>query len=205
MSAVIKEPFTSNKPLSAPAVESEALDFRGFGKDIMRNLTSGIKDIQFELPLKQQEPERRLRDAPPSYKFLRFTPTATRGAGAAAVNVGKFTFFYEKRPLLLNGSVTNPMGTWEGNMTDVTGPAETSGWSDVHKKSLVFAFRYPIAVDAYSFTTALPQAGIEGDPVSWKLDGSHNGTFWTTVDIQKNYPTPLSRFTEVETLPLTNK
>lgn len=198
MSAVITESFTSNRqPSPASIVESEALDVRGFGKDLVRNFMSGIKDTQYELPLKQQEPERELRDAPPSYKFLRFTPTATRGA-AGPVNVGKFTFFYQGRPLLLNGSVTNPMGTWEGNMADVTGTAGTSGWSDAHKKPLVFAFRYPIAVDAYSFTTAVPEAGIEGDPVSWRLEGSHNGTFWTVVDSQQNFPTPVRRFTELE-------
>jgi hypothetical protein len=178
---------------------------RGFGLDGIRNYDAAIKDTQFKLPLEQQEPERALRDAPPSYRFLRFTVTATRVQDAAATNVGKFTFFYEEKPLLLKGSVTNPMGTWEGALTDVTGPGTRPGWSDAHKKPIVFAFRDPIAVDAYSFTTALPEAGIDGDPVCWKLDGSQNGTFWIPLDIEKNYPTPLRRFTDLEKIYLPTK
>lgn len=176
-------------------VDPEAIRIRGFGLDGIRNYDAGIKDTQFTLPLDQQE-ERKPRHTPPSYRFLRFTPTATRGD--SIVNVGKFTFFYEEKPLLVKGSVSNPMGTWEGSMTDVTGPSPGPGWSDTHKKPLVFAFRDPIAIDAYSFTTALSDADIEGDPISWKLEGSSNGTFWTVVDTQKNYPTPVTRFTELE-------
>ena len=97
-------------------------------------------------------------------------------------------------------TATNPMGTWEGHMKDVTGPGTTSGWSDSHKKSLVFAFRDPIAIDAYSFTTSVPEAGIEGDPVSWKLESSQNGTFWTVRDTQTKFPTPVGRFKETNKL-----
>jgi hypothetical protein len=193
--------FTDYAP--SRRVESEAIGVRGFGLDGIRNYDANIKDTQFDLPLKQREPEHDPRYDPPSYRFLRFTVIATRGS--STVNVGKFTFFYENQALFIKGSVTNPMGTWEGTMADVTGPGPRPGWSDAHKKPLVFAFRDPIAVDAYSFTTALSDAGIEGDPVSWKLEGSSNGTFWTTVDTQNNYPTPLRRFTDVEIFPLTNK
>ena len=197
MNAGVKESFVASR-----IVQSEAIGMRGFGLDTMRNYDASIKDTQFTLPLKQ-ESEPRSRTVPPSYRFLRFTPTATRGD--AGINVGKFTFFYEENPLLLKGSVTNPMGTWEGTVADVTGPGIKPGWSDAHKKPLVFAFRDPIPVDAYSFTTALAQAGIEGDPISWKLEGSSNGTFWITVDTQKNYPTPVRRFTEVEKIYLSSK
>ena len=193
MNAAVTEAFTS-----ARAVESEALGVRGFGMDALRNSDASIKDSQYQLPLKQRPPEKKTRPAPPSYKFLRFTPTATRGREAAAVNVGKFTFFYEGYPLFLKGSVTNPMGTWEGTMADVTGAGPKPGWSDAHKKSLVFAFRDAIAVDAYTFATALPEAGIEGDPISWKLEGSPNGTFWTTLDTQTNVAVPVRRFAELE-------
>jgi hypothetical protein len=196
MNAGIREPFVSGRP-----VQSEAIGVRGFGLDAIRNSDLSLKDTQFELPLMQREPERKPRHTPPSYRFLRFTPVATRGS--STVNVGKFTFYYEEQPLLLKGSVTNPMGTWEGSIADVTGPGPRPGWSDAHKKPLVFAFRDPIAVDAYSFATALPEMGIEGDPISWTLEGSQNGTFWTIVDTQKDYPTPVRRFTDLEKLFLT--
>jgi hypothetical protein len=140
----------------------------------------------------------------PAYKFLRFTPLETRSPTAAAVNVGKFIFFYDEYPLFLKGTVTNPMGTWEGTMADVIGPDIRPGWSDAHKKSLTFAFRDPIAVDAYSFTTALPEMGIEGDPISWKLEGSSNGTFWTILDTQKRFATPITRFADLDKIYITS-
>jgi hypothetical protein len=200
MNAGVTESFVPSR-----AIESEAIGVRGFGRDIMRNSESCLKDTQYELPLKQQEDLPTQWHGIPSYKFLRFTPTETRGKEASAVNVGKFTFFYENQPLLLKGTATNPMGTWEGQMKDVTGPGTTSGWSDSHKKPLVFAFREPIAIDAYSFTTSLPQAGIEGDPVSWKLESSQNGTFWTVRDTQTSFPTPVGRFTETRKLYFTGQ
>ena len=195
MNAGVRESFVPSR-----AIESEAIRVRGFGRDVLRNSESCLKDTQYELPLKQREDEPRQWHGIPSYKFLRFTPTETRGKEASAVNVGKFTFFYEDQPLLLKGTATNPMGTWEGQMKDVTGPGTTSGWSDSHKKSLVFAFRDPIAIDAYSFTTSVPEAGIEGDPVSWKLESSQNGTFWTVRDTQTKFPTPVRRFKETNKL-----
>jgi hypothetical protein len=195
MNAGVTESFVPSR-----AIESEAIRVRGFGRDVLRNSESCLKDTQYELPLKQREDEPRQWHGIPSYKFLRFTPTDTRGKEASAVNVGKFTFFYEDQPLLLKGTATNPMGTWEGQMKDVTGPGTTSGWSDSHKKSLVFAFREPIAIDAYSFTTSVPEMGIEGDPVSWKLETSQNGTFWTVRDTQTNFPTPVGRFKETNKL-----
>ena len=200
MNAAVTEPFQSYRP--APKIPSEALSARGFGLDNQRNSDYFLKDTQFQLLLAQEEPTKPRLVARPSHKFLRFVPMKTRGAGAAAVNVGKFTFYYEGQPLILTGSVTNPMGTWEGKLTDLTGAGAKSGWSDAHKKSLTFAFREPIAIDAYSFTTALPEAGIEGDPVSWKLEGSPNGTFWTALDIQNGFPTPVRRFTELEKFPV---
>lgn len=200
MNAAVTEPFQSYRP--APKIPSEALSTRGFGLDSQRNSDYFLKDTQFQLLLAQEEPTKPRPVARPSHKFLRFTPTKTRGAAASAVNVGKFTFYYEGQPLILTGSVTNPMGTWEGKLTDVTGAGSKPGWSDAHKKSLTFAFREPIAIDAYSFTTALPEAGIEGDPVSWKLEGSTNGTFWAALDIQNGFPTPVRRFAELEKFPV---
>jgi len=79
----------------------------------------------------------------------------------------------------------------------VTAPGFTTGWSDYHKKPLVFAFPAAIHVNGYSFTTTIPENGIDGDPVSWKLEGSVNGTYWTTLDTQTNYPTPVDRFKEI--------
>jgi hypothetical protein len=194
-----KNPAISNFTNYSPSytVASEALDVRSFGQDLGRNESYEATDAQFDVPLAQNLPVERPRSTPNSYKFLRFSPTRLRNSKADAVSVGKFIFFFENYPLFLKGSVSNPMGTWEGTMNDVIGPGDRSGWSDTHKKPIVFAFRYAIAVDAYTWTTARPERGIDGDPISWKLEGSPNGTFWTVLDTQERFPTPTDRFTDL--------
>ena len=185
---------------SAPSIVApEAIDVQSFGQDSGRNSYYSMKSAQFDPPLVQNLPPTKppAGPRPAAVKFLRFTPLKTRSPQAPSVNVGKFIFFYDNYPLSLKGNVTNPMGTWEGVMKDVIGPDIRPGWSDAHKKALLFAFRDPIALDAYTFTTALPEMGIEGDPVSWKLEGSSNGTFWTLLDLQEGYKTPVTRFADL--------
>jgi hypothetical protein len=187
--------FTNYSP--SYVVAPEALDVRAFGQDIGRNAPYKIREAQFQTPLVQKIPTVKRSAKPPSYRFLRFNPTQLRSAKADAVSVGKFIFFFDDSPLLIKGSASNPMGTWEGTVADVTGPGHRPGWSDTHKKPLVFAFRDPIAVDRYTWTTATPERGIEGDPISWKLEGSSNGTFWTVLDTQERFPTPVERFSDL--------
>jgi hypothetical protein len=54
-------------------------------------------------------------------------------------------------------------------------------------------------MDGFTWTTANPDKGIEGDPIRWKLEGSQNGVYWTTVHdrTQVNYPVPQARFQEL--------
>ena len=84
------------------------------------------------------------------------------------------------------------MGTWVGQTENVTG-ATATGWSDDHKKALMFAFPYPTLVNGYTWTTAAE--GVEADPVRWKLEGSTNGTYWTTLHDQTRgaYAAPYGR------------
>lgn len=190
--------FTNYSP--SYIVAPEALDVRAFGQDVGRNSEYHIHDAQFQTPLVQELPAKQRRVAPNSYKFLRFSPTQLRSPTADGVAVGKFIFFFDGYPLFLKGSVSNPMGTWEGTVNDVIGPGHRPGWFDTHKKPLVFAFRDPIAVDAYTWTTATPERAIDCDPISWKLEGSANGTFWTVLDVQERFPTPVERFTDLDKL-----
>ena len=198
LGSYVVTPFTNYSP--SYTVPPEAIDVPGFGLDTGRNSQFTMKEAQFQVPLEQKLPETKKRVAPKSYRFLRFTPTKTRDPDAEAVHVGKFIFFYNEYPLFLKGTVTNPMGTWEGTLQDVIGPGLRPGWSDSHKKSLVFAFRDPIAVDAYSISTAETKHGIQGDPVSWKLEGSPNGTYWTLLDTQTNVELPIERSAELNKL-----
>jgi len=190
--------FTDYSPTT---VEAYPITKRGFGLDRARNSDAPIKDKQFLVPLEQEllVPEPVDDEAPvAAYKFLRFRPLKTRNPTNASVHVSKFTFFLDGKPIsLVKGKVSNPMGTWEGSITDVTGAGFKSGWSDDHKSTLLFAFPDAIALDGYSFTTTIPENGLQGDPISWKLEGSLNSTYWTTLDVQTNFPTPVERFKEI--------
>ena len=175
--------------------ENGALKPRSFGLDRARNSVDDYTDIQFQEPLKQVIPKKEVEDST-TYRFIRFVPLKTRSPDADSVGVSKFTFFYDGKPLALEGKVTNPMGTWEGEFKDIMGPGFRQGWSDAHKKPVVFAFKGPVLIDAYSFTTAAESIG--SDPVAWKLEGSMNGSFWTLLDAQQRFPTPVERFHEIQ-------
>ena len=85
------------------------------------------------------------------------------------------------------------MGDWTGVVGDITGSGG-KGFRDVYKKALVFAFPQPILVDGFSFTTARGVRSAAEDPVTWKMEGSHNGTFWQTLHDQSvPFPVPAKR------------
>ena len=174
--------------------EIQPLSVRAFGLDRARNSVDSFTDMQFKVPLEQELPQKDVAEIV-TYKFIRFVPLKTREPNAAYVAIGKFTFFYDGNALNLDGKVSNPMGTWEGEFNDVMGPGYRNGWSDTHKKPLVFAFRSPVRIDAYSFTTS--DKGDETDPVSWRVEGSSNGSFWTVLDRQQGVSTPVNRFQEI--------
>ena len=186
---------------SAKAVDPAPLKARAFGLDRARNskgeYSDAYKTLQFKTPLKQEAALEKEEVVIPAYKFIRFRPLQTRTPDSPHVHVGKFTFFHDKEAIGFNkGSVTNPMGTWEGTIQDVTGGGTTPGWIDRHKKSLVFALPAAVTVNGYSITTAEHGTDPGCDPVSWALEGSTNGTFWTTLDKRMNYSTPVQRSTD---------
>jgi len=184
---------------STKVEEPAPLKARSFGLDRERNskgeYTDAYKAMQFNSPLQQEstvEPQEESRGTP--YKFLRFRPVQTRNPASKHVHVGKFVFYHGEQAIQFSkGTVTNPMGTWEGRIEDVTGTGTPPGWIDAHKKPLVFAFPAPILVNGYRIQT--PPIGTDPgcDPVSWILEGSTNGTFWTVLDRRTNYPTPVQR------------
>jgi len=176
-----------------PTDDAYPLKARGFGLDRARNADS-IKEMQFTMPLKQEIPIKEEGNEKKSHRFIRFVPLKTRDPDAS-VAFGRLTFFYEGQPLAIQGRATNPMGTWEGDITAVTG-ARATGWIDRHKKPLVFAFKAPIMVDAYSLTTDM--GSVAADPVAWKLESSTNGTYWTLLDSQPRFSTPIGRGKETE-------
>jgi hypothetical protein len=183
--------------VAPPTDEAYPLRAPGFGLDRRRNGET-FKEIQYTVPLKQEFPVKE-EDGLTTYKFIRFVTVKVREG--STVDIQRLTFFYAGQPLRLSGRVTNPMGTWEGGVEDVTGPRAT-GFVDRHKKPLVFAFKTGIAIDAYSFTTG---ALARNDPVAWKLEGSSNGSFWTLLDAQDRFPTPIDRGKDVPMISLATR
>ena len=200
-----------------PTQDVAALSVTAFGRDSARNQTAFALADMYTAPLFQEErvtPSRSM-GAPraaivarelateddsaiggtAAYKYLRFRTLKTRTAAADSVALARFAFFYGENELRMNGvAVSNPMGDWVGRVTDVTGSAGGKGFQDAYKKPIVFAFPTPVTVNGFSFTTSITEkAGA--DPVRWKLEGSHNGTFWQLLHDQANvdYPLPIRR------------
>jgi hypothetical protein len=193
-------PNMGSKEYIIATEDTHPLKAHGFGLDRRRN--SGeetvIRDKQFESPLQQEIPFVKMdTETQPTYKYIRFRPLRTRDINSEGVHIGKFTFYSGNDPVLFEGTVTNPMGTWEGNIKHVIGPGLRKGWYDTHKKSLVFAFKVPLIINGYSFHTAAPGKSTGNDPVAWKVEGSTTGTFWTTLNEQKKFPTPVERYKEI--------
>jgi Extracellular link domain len=208
-----KEFFTNYKPIQVTE-STFPLNKESFGIDIARNRGGPGLDTLFVEPLRQEskpvdsvgpkyvDADDTLKgEKASSYKYIRFRPTKTRDPSSPTVNISKISFYLKKSEIdIRSAKVTNPMGTWVGDVADVNGPGFTSGWSDKHKRALVFAFPYALLMDGFSWTTANPEKGLGGDPVEWKLEGSTNGTYWTTLrDQSHKYPVPVDRFS---TLPV---
>jgi hypothetical protein len=204
-----KEAFQNYGPPVYVAESTFPLNTTAFGMDMARNKGGPRLESMFVDPLRSigDEEETRilskttiLPDRATSYKYLRFRPVKTRDPMNPTVDVGKFRFFLGKNEVdIQTAKVTNPMGTWVGDVEDVVGDGFRRGWSDAHKKALVFAFPYAMLIDGFTWTTANPDSGIRGDPVQWKLEGSQNGVYWTTLRDQTkhNYAVPTARFQEL--------
>jgi hypothetical protein len=209
-STAINNPFSYSNPqreafenYGAPIQVTEStfpLNTPSFGNDRTRN-NGGNIETYYEEPLYQKEATVKTRGSKGnSYRYIRFRPYKTRNPENPTVNVAKFRFFLGNNEVdVRNAKVTNPMGTWVGRIEDVTVNGHEKGWSDAHKKAIIFAFPYPVLMDGFTWTTANPDAGVDGDPVRWKLEGSSNGTYWTTLRDQSSvsYPVSKTRFQEL--------
>ena len=197
-----KEGFHNYGPPIQVTESTFPLNTPSFGLDGIRNKESHLETLYKE-PLRHDGSKYLTVDEPleksKSYRYIRFRPMLTRDPKSESVSVGKFRFFLGKNEIdLTNAKASNPMGTWIGDAKDITGPGYKHGWTDHHKKSIIFAFPYPVLMDGFTWTTTNPDMGIGCDPVQWKLEGSQNGTFWTILrDQARNYPVPTARFQEL--------
>jgi hypothetical protein len=194
-----KEAFADYKKPIRVTESTFPLNTQGFGL-IRRNDDSEI-DSLFKEPLRQTLSDETLPSTKSrSYKYIRFRPIKTRNPSNPEVSVGKFRFFLGENEIdIQNAKVTNPMGSWVGDVEQLSGEGYVSGWSDLHKKAIIFAFPYAVLMDGFSWTTANPDKGFGGDPVQWKLEASQNGVYWTVIRDQTkhDYPVPKDRYQEL--------
>ena len=196
----------AKKGVAAPLTGTAAVPLTPF-ETAVRNQTLGLKaaalharPAQVGLAAAANEDVRAALQEEAAYKYLRFRPLGTRSAAAGAVSIGRISFFYKGSELAIGqAKATNPMGDWGGSIADIVGSGG-AGFHDPYKKALVLAFPLPILADGFSFTTARGARSAAEDPVTWKLEGSHNGTFWQVLHEQlAPFPVPMKRG---ENLPL---
>jgi len=131
---------------------------------------------------------------PVAYKFLKFDPVALRGA--SIVQIAEIAFKSGSEIVDMSGAVaTNPGGNNPGREKPEKGIDGDihSKWLDKNKKALIIEFPSPVSPTSYRFTTANDVDGR--DPVSWKLEGSQDGSTWTILDEVFDYATTNSRKT----------
>jgi hypothetical protein len=205
-----KEAFQNYGPPVQVSESTFPLDKPSFGLDMARNKGGPRLESMYVEPLRAEvasdmyspvDSVDAIRPAKATaYKYLRFRPVKTRYPMNPTVDVGKFRFLLGKNEIdMKNAKVSNPMGSWVGDMEDVIGVGFKRGWADVNKRPLVFAFPYAVLVDGFTWTTAHPDKGLGGDPVQWKLEGSQNGVYWTILRDQTkhNFAVPHARFQEL--------
>jgi hypothetical protein len=128
-----------------------------------------------------------------AFRYFRLVPTALRNPTSAnSVQLAEFQ-------MLLGGvriggaTASNPGGDSPGGETPAEGNDNNldTKWLDYNKGALVLDFGTSVAADRYRWATA--NDATERDPVSWRVEGSHDGSNWIALDTQTNYATPTDR------------
>ncbi|RYD77612.1 MAG: hypothetical protein EOP84_15325, partial [Verrucomicrobiaceae bacterium] len=145
-----------------------------------------------------------------SYRYYRFTPRTLRNSPSTAnsIQISEFEFRHRGEVVSLEGvTVSNPGGNSPateaaGRVIDLS---TATKWLDFNKRELVFTFPARTTIDGYTFATA--NDSPERDPVSWRLEGSEDGSSWTLLDDISGYSTTTARVTYLPTfyLPATGQ
>lgn len=130
-----------------------------------------------------------------AYKFYRFITTKARSSNVG-VQLSEFDFYFNgiaQNPV----NVTNPEGSFKSSETPpnlIDNRTSTKWYSNIGG-ALIFEFGSSIQIDGYSFATA--NDVIARDPISWRIEGSEDGSTWNLVDTQANFATPTARGTHI--------
>lgn len=170
--------------LTAPSEKSgykAPYEVFGFGLDVERNMDSIDPDSYLNMPLESDGITYKTRDKYTSleetedvvekkYKYIRFTVLEVRGEGSTA-RIGGIRFLRRGEPIP-NMHIWNPH---TGEKTVYDGKA----WTDSDQWTVVFVFSEPALIDSYQIKTSMESE--ESDPATWKLEASHNASFWSEI------------------------
>lgn len=142
---------------------------------------------------------------PGPYRYYRFVPLARRGGGTGDTQIDEFQMLYNgTRIPCPTAGVSNPGGSnapnaGEGaqkandnqpvyNGPNLPGTGNNTKMYDGKMMPLVYDFGVTTDVTAYRWCTG--NDSTDRDPVSWRVEGSHDGAHWSILDEQTNYPVP---------------
>ncbi|MBM3862709.1 MAG: hypothetical protein FJ385_01975, partial [Verrucomicrobia bacterium] len=130
---------------------------------------------------------------PGPYRYYRFVPVTLRG-GKNMVQLVEFQMVLDGVRVAAT-TTSNPGGSnqpadGEGSNKANDNDLNTK-WLDGNKKPLVYDFGTTQNVTAYRWATG--NDSDDRDPISWTVDGSHDGVNWKTLDTQTNYSVPTTR------------
>jgi hypothetical protein len=135
------------------------------------------------------------------FRYFRFVPVAVRAG--TTVQIAEFQIMNEGARLP-GATATNPGGSKAPGATEGAQKANdnltSTKWLDFNMQPLVLDFGTPVVADGYRFATA--NDAESRDPVGWRVEGSHDGSFWRVLDERSNFATPTQRFTYTATLAL---
>jgi len=165
------------------AVYQPPYDIAGFGLDSARNNDTIDADSYLNMPLESdgityqtRHKYTNLEEIPETvekrYKYIRFTILSVRDSEQSSVAIGGIKF-------LKKGFNISGISLWDPH-TGKKAAYVGDEWSDSDQWTAVFVFSEPISFTEYQIRTSMKMP--EMDPAEWKIEGSHNASYWSEID-----------------------
>ena len=180
-------------PVYARTTYKAPYDTFGFGMDTARNMDSIDPDSYLHMPLESEgithinkdlykdideEPVKPLT----VFKYIRIKFKRTRAG--QPVSIGGIRFLMSIDPIQMSTHIWNPH---TGEKSIYTG----GSLKDDDQMTFIFIFSEPAQLNRYELKTSMDSD--EMDPVSWILEGSQNGSYWSILDTRSNVAMPIDR------------
>lgn len=131
---------------------------------------------------------------PGPYRYYRFVPVELRDESAGMIHISEFQMLLDG-VRVTGATASNPGGDSPGS----EGPDKAnddnvdSKWLDFNIQPLILDFGVTTDVNGYRWATANDSEGR--DPVSWRVDGSHDLAAWKVLDTRTGETVPTARKT----------